>query len=451
MIGEELEAQLSSGAPVLVVGFGLHGQAVSQALTRRNVSVVVVDDRPSEAAQAIAAEQGVDIIVAPDRERLAELVDAAALFCPTPGLPESHVVFELAQAKALPVVGEFDLAGHWDDRTIVAITGTNGKTTVTTLVMLMLRASNVRAVEAGNTDVALVSAIDDSEIQVFVVEASSFRLGHSSTFRPAVGTWLNFDPDHLDVHATLQDYEDAKASIWAHQTEADVAVANAEDAVVMGRLTGEAQAITFGLDSGDNRLIDGQLVVNGEPILAAGDMFRSLPHDITNALAAATTALAAGATVAGVQETLRTFEGLAHRVEFVGEANELRWYDDSKATTPHAVVAAVGGFDSVVLLAGGKNKGIDLGSMAQVTDRLRAVVAIGAAADEVIEVFSGSVPVERAASMEEAVDKAAGLGEPGDVILLSPGCASYDWYKNYGERGDHFTALARERHLKDAS
>lgn len=430
--------------PVLIVGFGLHGQGVARALARRALPMVVVDDRPGDAAHQVASELGQSIVEAPAVDELDQLVRSAAAVCPTPGLPEQHAVFELARSANVPIVGEFDLAQQWDSRPILAITGTNGKTTVTTLVVEMLRASGRNAIEAGNTDIPLVNAVDDPDVEIFVVEASSFRLGHASTFHPRVGTWLNFQPDHLDVHASLQAYEDAKASIWAHQGPDDIAVANAEDPVVLARAPHGGRTITFGLDTGDNRLVDGMLVVDGHDLLPAAEMFRSLPHDITNALAAATTALAGGATVEGVRSVLRAFRGLPHRVELVGEHDDVRWYDDSKATTPHAVVAAVGGFSSVVLIAGGRNKGIDLTPMRAVADRLRAVVAIGEAADDIHDVFAPGTPVVRATSMADAVAQAADAAVPGDAVLLSPGCASYDWYRNYGERGDDFARLVNE-------
>jgi UDP-N-acetylmuramoylalanine--D-glutamate ligase len=165
---------------------------------------------------------------------------------------------------------------------------------------------------------------------------------------------------------------------------------------------------------------------------------RSLPHDVSNALAASASALESGASLDGVRAALREFQGLPHRVTLVGEAGGVRYYDDSKATVPHAVLAALRGFESVVLIAGGRNKGIDLSPLASEVDRVRAVVAIGEAAPEVERVFEGKRPVTVAASMDDAVAAAASAARPGDAVVLSPGCASFDWYRNYGERGDDF-------------
>lgn len=432
----------SPGQRALVVGFGLHGRAVVAALVARGIDVVVVDDAPGAAAQEAAAAAGVDVLV-PSAPELDALVAGVAAVIPTPGLPDAHRVFGFAVAHRVPVISEFDLAGAWDDRPIVAITGTNGKTTVTTMVTEMLNRSGLVAVMAGNTDVPLVTAIDDAAAQVFVVEASSFRLGHSQSFRPRVATWLNFDPDHLDVHASLAAYERAKARIWDDQTAEDVAVANAEDPVVMRNLTGPARRATFGLTSGDARVVDDDLIVDGAPLIAASDLARALPHDRSNALAAAVTALAAGATRSAVRDTLADFTGLAHRVALVGERGGVRWFDDSKATTPHAVLAGVGGFESVVLIAGGRNKGVDLSPLATLADRVQAVIAIGEAAPEVAAAFAGGPPVRPAASMADAVRLAAGLARPGDAVVLSPGCTSYDWYSSYAERGDDFAEQVR--------
>ncbi len=172
---------------------------------------------------------------------------------------------------------------------------------------------------------------------------------------------------------------------------------------------------------------------------------RRLPHDLANALAASAAALEAGADVASVRTVLERFRGLPHRVELVGDAGEVQWYDDSKATTPASVVAGVSGFPSAVLIAGGRNKGLDLAILRTLAPRLHGVVAIGEAGPVVAEVFAGATPVVVAASMDEAVARAAELAQPGDAVVLSPGCASYDWYRNYNERGDDFARAVRDR------
>jgi UDP-N-acetylmuramoylalanine--D-glutamate ligase len=435
----------------LVVGVGVTGAAVARALVAHGHDVVVADDAAGPAARAAAADLRLDLVEAPAADELAALVAGADAVLPAPGLPARHPLFAAARAAGVPVLSEFDLASWWDDRPMLAITGTDGKTTVTTLVRDMLLASGLAAVAVGNTPVPLVAAIDDPATDVFVVEASSFRLEHSQRFAPAVGTWLNFAPDHLDSHPDLASYEAAKARIWRDQSADQVAVGNADDPVVATHLAGApARHVTFGLAAkADFRLVGGaapggRLTGPAEgragpvEIARVEELQRALPHDIANGLAAAATALAGGASIEGVRRGLLGFRGLPHRVALVGEAGGVRFYDDSKATTPHAAATAVAGFESVVLIAGGRNKGLDLGVLAESAGPIRAVVAIGEAASEVVAAFDGVRPVTRAGSMDDAVRAAVDLARPGDAVLLSPGCASFDWYGSYGERGDDF-------------
>jgi UDP-N-acetylmuramoylalanine--D-glutamate ligase len=435
----------------LVFGLGVTGAAVARALVAHGHDVVVADDAAGPAARAAAADLRLDLVEAPAAGELAALVAGADAVLPAPGLPARHPLFAAARAAGVPVLSEFDLASWWDDRPMLAITGTDGKTTVTTLVRDMLLASGLAAVAVGNTPVPLVAAIDDPATDMFVVEASSFRLEHSQRFAPAVGTWLNFAPDHLDSHPDLASYEAAKARIWRDQSTEQVAVGNADDPVVATHLAGApARHVTFGLAAeADFRLVGGaapggRLTGPAEgragpvEIARVEDLQRALPHDIANGLAAAATALAGGASIEGVRRALLGFRGLPHRVALVGEAGGVRFYDDSKATTPHAAATAVAGFESVVLIAGGRNKGLDLGVLAESAGPIRAVVAIGEAAPEVVAAFDGVRPVTRAGSMDDAVRAAVDLARPGDAVLLSPGCASFDWYGSYGERGDDF-------------
>jgi UDP-N-acetylmuramoylalanine--D-glutamate ligase len=436
---------------VVVLGLGVTGRAVVAALVERGVEAVVVEDHPSHALRAAAASLGVTMLEHPTEADLAGALTGADALLPSPGVPDRHPAFAAARAAGVPVLSEFDLARRWDHRPVVAITGTDGKTTVTTLVTDMLTASGRAAVACGNTDTPLVEAIADPSTEVFVVEASSFRLGHSQRFAPAVGVWLNYAPDHLDVHSTLDDYESAKARIWADLPADGLAVANAADPVVMAHVPADATVVTFGpAGSGAGAtVVDGRLrLPDGADLLAVDELARALPHDIDNALAASVAALAAGADLDAVRGVLRDFAGLAHRVELVAEADGVRWYDDSKATTPHATLAAVAGFESVVLVAGGRNQGLDLTGLAASVPPVRAAVAIGEAADEVAAALDGRCEVRRATTdMAQAVALAADLAVGGDVVLLSPGCTSFDWYGSYAERGDAFVAAVRS-HLQ---
>ena len=426
----------------LLIGMGVTNRAVAGALLRRHHEVVAVDDRPDDVLRGAAHTLGIDLIEGPSVDRLAELVGAADLVVPAPGQPEHHPVFTLADAAGRPVLSEFDLAAVWDDRPIAAVTGTNGKTTVVELAVAALGRAGVRAIAAGNTEVPLVAAIDDPATQVFVVEASSFRLARTRWFAPVVGTWINFAPDHLDIHADLAAYEQAKAAVWERLRPDGVAVANADDPVVMSHVPADRTVVTFGT-SGDYRLEGSTLVGPDGSITTLDRLWRSLPHDVVDALAVAATVAPFGAGPTAVAEACADFAGLAHRVELVAEIDGSAYYDDSKATTPHATVAALAGFDRVVLVAGGRNKGIDLSSMGAGRDHVAAVVAIGEAAEAVAEVFTGTAPVEIADDMADAVRRARRLAAGGIPVLLSPGCASFDWYRNYGERGDDFARIVR--------
>lgn len=425
----------------LVIGFGVTGEAVARHADRG--TVVAVDDRPDEDKRNRAAALGVSLVESPDVPQLAALVKNADLVLASPGVPFSHPVYELAEREDVELVSEVELAARRARVPIVAITGTNGKTTVTTLVAAMLVASGQRAVAAGNIGLPLLDAVS-SDADVVVAEVSSFQLAFTTTFAPRVATWLNLAEDHLDWHPSMRHYIDSKARIWANQRPGDVAVANADDPVVMAAAeTAPAAVVTFG-HGGDYEVRDGRLVApGGEDIAPAADLPRHLPHDVANALAATATAVSAGASVASCRSTLLGFEGLPHRVTLVREADGIRYFDDSKATTPASVLAALEGFDSVVLIAGGLNKGLDLGVLASAADRIRAVVAIGDSAPAVEAAFRGRRPVTIAGSMSDAVARAREMASRGDAVLLSPGCASFDWYSSYAERGDDFARAVR--------
>ena len=430
------------GGSALVVGLGVAGAASARALVERGWSVTATDDQlgPAAAERArVLADLGVRTVARPDGGELRALVAAAEVVVPSPGVPYAHPALAEARARATRVWSEFELAARWaPDLPLVAVTGTNGKTTVTTLVAAMLQASGQRTAAVGNTDVPLVDVLDGT-LDVAVVEASSFRLEFTETFAPAVAVWLNFAPDHLDWHPSLEHYRAAKAKVWSGQGPDDLAIASADDPVVAAAAEGlRSRVQTVGLHRGDWHREGDDLVGPAGPLLPVGELARALPHDVTNALAAAAAALAAGAELDAVRSVLRSFRGLPHRLALVRDHGGVRWYDDSKATVPAASASAIAAFDSVVLIAGGRNKGLDLSPLAAEASRVRHVVAIGEAADAVAEAFAGRTPVSRATSMDEAVAVAAGVADRGDAVLLSPGCASFDWYGSYGERGDDF-------------
>ncbi|MCU4183688.1 UDP-N-acetylmuramoyl-L-alanine--D-glutamate ligase [Acidiferrimicrobium sp. IK] len=444
---------------MVVVGFGVTGQSVAALLLGAGDSVTVVDDRPSDAARAAADALGLSIVSSPAEDELAGVVTGAAMVVPSPGVPAGHPVFALAAAAGVPVRSEIELAwARLQARPaprpiLVAITGTNGKTTVTTLATAILAASGLRAVAGGNIGVPLVDAVD-ADVDVVVAEVSSFQLQHTEGWHPAVSCWLNLSEDHLDWHPDMAHYAAAKARIWRRQGPGDTAVINADDPAVMAaaeEIPAGVERVTFGAadgamwrDLGPDR--DGRAVLRdpgGRDLLDGGRLPRALPHDRSNALAAAAVATAAGATAAGVAAGLTGAALLPHRVELVAERDGIRWYDDSKATTPASVLAATAGMESVVLIAGGRNKGLDLTPLRATVPPVHAVVAIGEAAAEVADALAGVADVRVADDMASAVTTAAALAHPGDAVVLSPGCASFDWYTSYAARGDDFAGRVR--------
>jgi UDP-N-acetylmuramoylalanine--D-glutamate ligase len=435
-------------ASALVYGVAITGEAVMRALVQRGYSVTAADDKITPGKHAVADEFGIELHGSPDATTIDALVRSVDLVAPAPGVPESHPVILAALAHRKPLRTEIDLAYEWEKeraggpRPMLAITGTDGKTTTTFLATEMLRAAGVPALAVGNTDIPLVEAIDDDTLAAFVVECTSFRLSWTTCFRPEAGAWLNLAPDHLNWHSDMASYEAAKARMWMYQRLQDAAIGFVDDPIVMRHLAhAPGRHFTFGLTGADYFRDGAVLRGPAGPICSVDEMRRALPHDVTNTLAAAalvdTSGLADAAAIAGA---VRTFEGPPHRIEPVGDADGIRWYNDSKATTPHAALTAIRAFDSLVLIAGGRNKGLDLSELRSEPKRMRGVVAIGEAADQITEVFHGVCPVGRADSMADAVSVAGAMAQRGDAVVLSPACASFDWYPDggYPARGDDF-------------
>jgi UDP-N-acetylmuramoylalanine--D-glutamate ligase len=437
----------------VVIGLAETGMAVTRRLRSEGWDVTLLEDAPGASAAYTrrvedARALGADLVEAPSAESIRTVVGTADLVVPSPLVRLEHPALAAARAATVPVRSEIDLAGERTDAPIVAVTGTNGKTTVTTLTAEMLNASGTSAVAAGNVGRPLIDAVSDG-VDVLVAEVSSFQLACSETFHPRVAVVLAITPDHLDWHGSYERYVAAKARIAEHQTADDLLVFDADDSdAAMIAAGAQARSVGFSrrIDAiGYAHEADGKLLsAEGAPFAAVAEMRRALVHDRTNALAAGLAALAVGATNGGIRAALASYATLPHRVALVDDAGGVSWYDDSKATNPDATLRALESFDSVVLLAGGRNKGLDLGVLARAADRLRGVVAFGEAAPEVAAAFRDVSPVITAGSMRDAVRAAAQLAQPGDAVLLSPACASFDAYANYSERGDDFAAEVRE-------
>ena len=429
----------------LVFGLAIAGQAVARELVRRGESVVLADDAVSDLHKAFSKQIGMPLVALTSSSEIQQVLNSVARVAPAPGIPEGHPVIVAARELGVEICSELEIAYRYErdspsePRPMVGITGTDGKTTTTMMTAAILESAGLRTMAVGNTDVPLISALN-TDARAFAVECSSFRLAHTQQFRMCASAWLNFAPDHLDWHPNLSDYFEAKAKMWAHCVEGDVAVAPFDDLrIIKAAQASNARIVTFGIAGGDYHSFEGWLCGPMGRIMPISEMGRSLPHDVSNALAAIAVCLEAGlANVADVASALQIFKNAPHRIQFVGEKGGVRWFNDSKATSPHAVSVALNSFENIVLIAGGKNKGLDLSALAEQPSRMRAVVAIGDASDEIAHAFTGVCEIKRATSMQEAVNVADSIAQDGDVVLLSPGCTSYDWYANYGQRGEDF-------------
>lgn len=417
---------------VLVIGLGATGDAVVRRLLNEGAHVLVADDAPRTTPDGVEMlDPGSDL-------------PAVDLVVPSPGVPPRHPLLDAALRAGIPVRPEIELAAERMAAKLVAITGTNGKSTVTTLIAEMLGASGITALAAGNLGTPLLDVVD-SGAAVLVAEVSSFQLAFTTTFAPDVSVLLNLAEDHLDWHGGFAAYSAAKTKVFAAQRRDAVLVAGLDDPVIAALVRdAPGRVVGFGRDPHGFHVDNGWLVDNaGERLVAATDLPEHL--DPMNALAAAAAALAAGASRGGIAEAAREFAGLPHRGSLVGEAGGVRFVDDSKATNPHAALRAIDRYPSVVLIAGGRNKALDLGVLRSRVDRVRAVVAIGEAADEVDAAFAGARRVVRANSMDRAVALAIDLAESGDTVLLAPACTSLDQFADYGARGDAFVAAVAAR------
>jgi UDP-N-acetylmuramoylalanine--D-glutamate ligase len=440
---------------VLVVGLGRSGIAAALLCAARGARVTVTDKRSQAGLGAALVQLPAGVIHELGGHRGASFL-GADLIVVSPGVPE---IPELAAARAagVEITGELELASQFVSATIVAITGTNGKSTVTTLIGEMLRATGRPTFVGGNLGEPLAEAIGTpaaAEGGFCVVEVSSFQLETVGAFHPRVAVLLNITPDHLDRYDGLEGYVAAKARIFAAQTPEDFAVVNFDDPLAVqasaaARSRRDGFSIRGSLATG--AWLGGPLMLklaHGAPESYPADLAWLLGqrHNQANALAALLAARLAGASPAEALAGLLAFRPLAHRMELVAEADGIAYYDDSKGTNVGAVVAALDGFPRrVVLIAGGRDKGGDYAPLAEVLGRVgRAAILIGEAADKMQAAFEGVVPVERAPTLEAAVENARRLARPGDAVVLSPACSSFDMFRDYAHRAEVFrSAVSR--------
>jgi len=450
----QLAQRTLSGRKVLVVGLGRSGLAAARLCAARGAQVTVTDKQPAEALAAALAQLPATVKQELGGHR-SETFLASDIIVLSPGvgpLPE----VEAARTRKVIITGELELASWFVEAPIVAITGTNGKSTTTTLCGAILAANGRPTFVGGNLDVPLAEAVGTPAAQlggICVVEVSSFQLETVESFRPQVAVLLNITADHLDRHLTLDGYRAAKARIFSAQTPADFAVLNADDPLVEAAakgIRGQRLLISTRRSLTVGGWIEGDALcvrLPGGPVEYYPTRLPGLVgrHNLENALAALVAGRLAGALPAEARRAVLAFRPLPHRMELVGDLDGVLFYDDSKGTNVGAVVAALDQFPrSVVLIAGGRDKGGSYEPLARVMKQAgRGAVLIGEAAPKLREVLATVVPVEMAASMEEAVGQAATMARSGDAVVLSPACSSFDMFRSYEHRAEVFRAAVK--------
>jgi UDP-N-acetylmuramoylalanine--D-glutamate ligase len=436
----------------LVIGLGASGRAAARALADQGVQVTLVDDDQGHPAASELRDTGLTVELG--RPPIDVLQEGTDLVVPSPGVPESADVLVAALEAEIPVWSEPELGLRLFPHRLLAVTGTNGKTSTTELLAAMVAAGGVPVAACGNIGRPVTeAAADEPSTTLLVAELSSFQLRFVTHLHAEVGALLNLAPDHLDWHGDLEAYGKAKARLWVGQTADDWAVANADDPVTCElRSTAPGRPADFSgtgpVPVGVGREGD-ELVVRTpeggrQVLLRIGDLVSDAPHHVANVAAAACVATLAGIDLESIRRTAQRFAPGRHRLESVAEVDGVTYVDDSKATNVHATTAALQAFPSIVWIAGGRAKGVDLSSLGPHLGRVWRAVVIGEAAEELAAVCrSAGVPVVGAASIEDAVATAASLARPGDTVVLSPACASFDQFTNYVERGERFTAAAR--------
>jgi len=434
------------GRQVVVVGAARSGIAAAELLARRGARVVLTESRSSIDDAARLRDAGVELELG---GHTTATFEQAELVVVSPGVPTEQPVFEAARQHGAEIIGELELASRWVKGPIVAITGTKGKSTTTTLLGRMFKESGRDVLVGGNIGVPLSAQVDASTPEtVHVVEVSSFQLETTVTFRPWIALWLNFADDHLDRHPTVEAYASAKARVFANQQPTDWAVVNADDTTVMARSRGIAARRVMFSPTGavaDGFLVDGDWIVRRtqtsvERLIPVSAIELTGRHMLNNVIAAAAVGTVAGVPTDAMTHALRGFHGLEHVMEPVGRIGDVRFVNDSKATNVEAARRSIESFErGVVALVGGKFKGGDLRELrAPLSERGRGVIAIGEAAPLVRDALHGVVPVVTASSMSEAVAQAYEAARPDGVVLLAPACASFDWFTDYAERGRVF-------------
>jgi UDP-N-acetylmuramoylalanine--D-glutamate ligase len=439
-----------AGKRVMVIGLGVSGLAAARLLAGRSARLVMTDLRADLSLDPNhgSTPPGEIHLGAEDPSWL----DGVDLVVTSPGVPASSTLLTEADRRRIPVIGELELGSRFFSAPIVAVTGTNGKSTVTTLIGEIFKAAGRRVFVGGNLGTPLVEAAE-GEFDAVVAEVSSYQLERTEHFKPHVGVHLNLAEDHLDRYKNLDEYGSAKARLFRMQDRYDWAILNRDDPRVWFLRTKlAAQVMSFGLgpaeftpaigyDAGD--LIFDIRTRHGR--ISLKRMRLAGRHNIANAMAAAAAALVSGVAPRAIEAALAEFAGLPHRMEFVAERGGVTYIDDSKGTNVASVVEALAAVRApIILIAGGMDKGGDYGPLrGPLGEKVRRLILIGTARDTMRAALEGATEIELVQTLGEAVRRAAAAASRGDTVLLSPACSSFDQFKNYAERGRIFQELVR--------
>jgi UDP-N-acetylmuramoylalanine--D-glutamate ligase len=450
-----MDINLLQNKKVSVIGVGHSGVAVATLLKSHGANVFVSDSAAAEKLQSsvlkLQAEK-IEYEIGKHSDRVCE----CELMVISPSVPSNAPVVLEAQKRKIKVVSEFEVGSWFCRAPIVAITGSNGKTTTTTLTGRILSDAAKKHVVAGNIGTAFSSVVLElAETDVAVLEVSSFQLDHIDTFRPKISVLLNITPDHMDRYDhSMEKYAASKARVFKNQQADDVLIYNIDDEWT-NKIVFQAQCRKIGF-SIQEKLTEGAFVEDGKlvsfidgtrtEIIDINEIFIKGMHNLYNSMAAVLAGQLLGVDATLIQSTLKTFEGVEHRLEFVRRLDNVSYYNDSKATNVDSVWFALQSFkEPIVLFLGGRDKGNDYSRLTELVRRqVKAIVAIGESANLVEQSFKGATVITKASSMDEAVAIARFLAQPGDVVLLSPACASFDWFKNYEHRGEVFKQLVNK-------
>jgi len=430
----------------LVIGAGKSGVASANFLARRGEYVVLADSNPSPTLPYDLDAEVIRAFGIEDGELLDDIGEIGEIVV-SPGVPNTNPMLQAANARAIPIIGEIELAYRHLKGSVIAVTGSNGKSTTTSLIGEILKVAGRRPIVAGNIGTPLIRMIDSDNPRTYVLELSSFQLESIDSFRANVALLLNITPDHMDRYPNFTSYSAAKHRVFRNQDAGDTAILNTS---VDYRPT--ARTWRF---SAAERVDEGAWLDGDEMVLRIAGEERRIPRaslklegnaNVENALAAWLAARAVGVGDADVQIAFGTFAGLPHRMVLVRELDGVRWINDSKGTNVDATLKSLEGFSpsSVILILGGKDKAGEFERMRElVQSKTRAVLTIGNAADRIGEALDGAAAIVPAGNMQHAVEWARTNAQSGETVLLSPACASFDQYRNFEHRGEHFEELVR--------